>query len=174
MLGRMSNNRRLTFIVALTSAAIANSDFTSSTQSKLILWLTGDSIETDRVGSVIRWKDTSGQRHDFTRLSSTQTKTSIDKIMERLQWAQTDAVKLAYSSPGIPQKKTGVSFPCGLVSSEWQLSVGMSAFFVLKPAGFSVGDQAAGQRFFGHYPSGAHIITESFTPSTSFCLRQVN
>lgn len=47
-----------------------------------------------------------------------------------------------------------VTFPCGLVAHNMQLHDEMTVFFVLKPHVFEPGDQAIGQRFFGHYPYG--------------------
>jgi hypothetical protein len=47
-----------------------------------------------------------------------------------------------------------VEFPCGLVASGFQLAAGMTLYFLVAPLAFEPGDQAAGQRFFGHYPFG--------------------
>jgi len=47
-----------------------------------------------------------------------------------------------------------VAFPCSLSCENFQLSPALTLFFVIKPLAFEPGDQAVGQRFFGHYPFG--------------------
>lgn len=64
-----------------------------------------------------------------------------------------------------------------MILKDFQLRNGMSLFFVIKPVAFEPGDQAMGQRFFGHYPSGqfrfrdGHVAIKSGT--SEFMLRNV-
>ena len=142
-------------------------------QERLMLWLTAATVEVDPVtAAVVRWRNVAPGKEpsarDFSRIGAGQQRFSMDKAKGRLQQsvrARPDEpvsplARAFVASDGSARFKRGgggggsVEFPCGLVANGFQLEAGMTLYFVMKPVALEAGDQAVGQRFFGHYPFG--------------------
>jgi len=136
----------------------------------LILWLRSEEgLEFDSQGAVQAWRDSKrhGINHDFVRLPEGQHRFAFQKMRDQLarqssvERLDPDAFGIANGQPRFTPAEEGergahhhISFPCGLVSKQFQLHDRMTFFFVVRPSFFEHGDQAAGQRLFGQFPYG--------------------
>lgn len=77
---------------------------------------------------------------------------SNSAALVRAFMASRGSARLVRGSSG--RHPAAVAFPCALACTDLQLSSASTLFFVIKPLAFEPGDQAVGQRFFGHYPFG--------------------
>ncbi|KAJ1454243.1 hypothetical protein M885DRAFT_522050 [Pelagophyceae sp. CCMP2097] len=136
-----------------------------SVQPNLVLWLTADrGVEvTAATQTVLRWTDQSGGGYVFAPLAAAQHRAAsarfyaaVSKQRQRQQLR--DASPPADVAQGFAARldtaAKAVTFPAPLVANDVQLRDGVTAFFVLRPKWLEDGDQAVGQRFFGHYPYG--------------------
>jgi hypothetical protein len=129
------------------------------------LWLRDSGVEfLDAGGAVSAWTDVKG-RHEFAPIAADKSRLLLQRVVARLRGGPSSKglADTILSSDGRPRYRPGlsvdarpgsVSFPCGLVSRDLRLTGGMTVYLVLKPETLEFGGQAAGQRFFGHYPFG--------------------
>lgn len=129
----------------------------------LVLWLPPTSVEsTGQTGHVVRWKDKSGGGYVFAPLSQAQQKaaqtrwhSAVTKQRSRADITASPLPDGVEDSYGATMGSRGaVRFPAPLIADKLQLRDGITCFFVLTPFWLHDGDQAVGQRFFGHYPFG--------------------
>jgi len=144
----------------LLCVAGALDDLSPEVKPTLVLWLAPTSVDATRTGHVVRWRDASGGKYVFAPLSSAQHKaaharwrTAVSKQRARAAAAPPDGVEDAFAAAVRPGSGA-VAFPAPLIASSLQLRDGITCFFVVTPRWLHEGDQAVGQRFFGHYPFG--------------------
>lgn len=135
------------------------------TRPNLVLWLNAEAGVQISPGSrtVLQWRDQSGGNYVFTPLSPAQHRaasarwnTALARQQGRLRAGENghpDAA-MRFIAAHKDDGKNVITFPAPLVANSLQLRDGITAFFVLKPIRLREGDQALGQRFFGHYPYG--------------------
>lgn len=152
-------------IVGLKDAAVVGQTLHAHIQPNLVLWLdahVGVDI-TPGSKSVLRWRDQSGGNYIFAPLSpaqhraaSARWKTAITRIRERAsnRVSESPSDLLHFIAARKAEDKGAIRFPAPLIGNDVQLRDGITAFFVLTPNLLESGDQAIGQRFFGHYPYG--------------------
>lgn len=152
-------------IVGLKDTVVVGQALRANIQPNLVLWLDADVGVDVTPGSkrVLRWRDQSGGNYIFTPLSpaqhraaSARWKTAITRTRGRDSngISQAPGDLLHFIAARKAEGKTAVTFPAPLIANDVQLRDGITAFFVLTPSLLQSGDQAIGQRFFGHYPYG--------------------
>lgn len=131
-------------------------------EDDVALWLKDSGVVHGAGNSVSAWADVKG-RHRFNRIPPAKSHELLRRMTERFKKNSTvfASVQAALSSDGSPRhndatpaSRGSVSFPCGLTSRDFRIRLGMTIYIVLRPSVFGSGDQASGQRFFGHYPYG--------------------
>lgn len=133
----------------------------AETRPNLVLWLSAETgvEESATSKTVLRWRDQSGGNYVFAPLSPAQHRAAAArwKIAVTRQEGRVLSEDVGTAMQFVSarrQKKTSVTFPAPLIANRLQLRDGITAFFVLTPTLLREGDQAIGQRFFGHYPFG--------------------
>ena len=120
----------------------------------LVLWLDAEEVETTSSRAVLEWRDRSGGGYKFAPLSAAQYRGASArwKVAVGRQRRRGTAPTAVYDVAR--REDSAVVFPAPLIANNLQLRDGITAFFVLTPTWLQDGDQALGQRFFGHYPFG--------------------
>jgi len=154
----------------------------AAVEGKLLLWLRAEEgVEVGRDSGMVRaWHDSKPQgiAHDFVPLPDGQRRFALGKLEDQVARAsrrghaglgrqfsasvREDGGQATLRHTGGSAGDVGggegprasVHFPCGLVCRHLQLHDQMTLFLVLRPDFFEAGDQAIGQRFFGHFPYG--------------------
>ena len=166
------NTAGLKFVLCLISmfapvVAAQRSALPEDLEDDVVLWLKDSGVIHGPDGTVSAWADVKG-RHQFNHIAPAKSHELLRRMTERLQQNSTffTSVQAALNSDGSPRHPQGhrngdkrtspgsVSFPCSLSSRDFRMRLGMTLYIVLRPSVFGSGDQASGQRFFGHYPYG--------------------